>query len=32
MLALHKYGEEKAMREQGWSVEDFIKVFGKNYL
>ncbi len=32
MLELHKYGQEKAMREQGWSVEDFIKVFGKNYL
>ena len=32
MLALHRYGQEKAMRENGWSVEDFIKVFGKNYL
>jgi hypothetical protein len=32
MLALHQYGQEKAMREQGWIVEDFIKVFGKNYL
>ena len=32
MLALHQYGQRKAMREQGWSVEDFIRVFGKNYL
>lgn len=32
MLALHQYGQRKAMQENGWSVEDFIKVFGKNYL
>lgn len=32
MLALHRYGQRKAMQENGWSVEDFIKVFGKNYL
>lgn len=32
MLELHQYGQRKAMQENGWSVEDFIKVFGKNYL
>ena len=29
---LHKYGQRKAMLEQGWSVEEFILEFGKNYL
>lgn len=29
---LHKYGQRKAMQEQNWTVEQFIKVFGKNYL
>lgn len=29
---LHRYGQTKAMQEQGWSKEDFVKVFGKNYL
>ena len=29
---LHKYGQIKAMREQGWTVEEFIMEFGKNYL
>ena len=32
MLSIKKYGQEKAMRENGWSVEDFILEFGKNYL
>lgn len=32
MLLLHQYGQEKAMRENGWSTEDFIREFGKNYL
>ena len=32
MQALHEYGQRKAMQEQGWSVEQFIKEFGKNYL
>lgn len=32
MQALHEYGQEKAMREQGWTTEDFIREFGKNYL
>lgn len=29
---LHKYGQQKAMQEQGWSTEKFIEIFGKNYL
>lgn len=29
---LHKYGQRKAMLEQGWSKEDFMKIFGANYL
>lgn len=29
---LHRYGQQKAMQEQGWTTEDFRKVFGKNYL
>lgn len=29
---LHRYGQEKAMSEQGWSAEQFRDVFGKNYL
>ena len=29
---LHKYGQRKAMKEQGWTVEQFRKVFGANYL
>ena len=32
MLKLHQYGQEKAMRENGWSTERFISEFGKNYL
>ena len=31
-LYLHKYGQQKAMKEQGWTAEDFIREFGKNYL
>ena len=31
-LFLRKYGQRKAMREQGWTAEDFIREFGKNYL
>ena len=30
--ALHRYGQEKAMEEQGWTTEDFIREFGRNYL
>ncbi len=29
---LHRYGQKKAMREQGWSVDEFVRQFGKNYL
>ena len=29
---LHIQGQLQAMREQGWSVEDFRREFGKNYL
>lgn len=32
MRELRRWGQEKAMREQGWSTEQFIQVFGKNYL
>ena len=32
MDALRAWGQEKAMREQGWSIEDFRRVFGRNYL
>ena len=31
-LALHKYGERMWIREQHGTIEDFIKVFGRNYL
>lgn len=31
-LQLRQYGQEKAMEDQGWSIQDFIKEFGKNYL
>lgn len=29
---LHIMGQLKAMKEQGWTVEDFRREFGKNYL
>lgn len=29
---IHKYGQEKCMREQGMSIDDFRAEFGKNYL
>ena len=29
---LQEYGQRKAMEENGWSVEDFIREFGKNHL
>ncbi len=32
MQRLHEYGQRKAMTEQGWSIEDFIREFGRNYL
>lgn len=30
--ALHEYGQKKFMIDQGASVEDFIAIFGRNYL
>ncbi len=32
MLELKKWGQRKAMREQGWTREEFIWEFGRNYL
>lgn len=29
---LQRYGQEKAMEENGWDTEDFIREFGRNYL
>lgn len=29
---LHEYGQRKAMREMGWTAEEFRLNFGKNYL
>ena len=32
MLKLHQYGQRKAMKENGWSKDEFRAVFYKNYL
>lgn len=32
MQKLHEYGQRKAMEEQDWTTEDFIREFGRNYL
>lgn len=32
MDELHRWGQKKAMLEQGWSVDEFVRQFGKNYL
>lgn len=32
MQLLHEYGQRKAMREQGWTIDDFRREFGKNYI
>lgn len=32
MLMCMRYGQEKAMAENEWSIEDFIAEFGHNYL
>lgn len=32
MDELHQYGQIKVMKEQGWTTEDFIREFGKNYV
>lgn len=29
---LHQYGQRKCMAEQRWTKEQFMEVFGKNYL
>ena len=29
---LHKYGQKKAMQEQGWTAKQFREIFGANYL
>lgn len=31
-LQIKKTAQEKAMEYYGWSVEDFIRIFGKNYI
>lgn len=30
--ALHEYGQRLAMQRMGWSVQDFVREFGRNYL
>lgn len=32
MRYVRQYGQRKAMEENGWTVDDFIREFGKNYL
>lgn len=32
MMILKAQGQLKAMREQNWTVEDFIREFGRSYL
>ena len=32
MRKLHEYGQRKVMEENGWTTEDFIREFGRNYL
>ena len=32
MRLLRRYGQLKAMREQGWTKEEFMREFGRNYL
>lgn len=32
MRYVQRKGQEKAMKEQKWSTEDFIREFGRNYL
>lgn len=31
-LMLKRLAQEQAMEYYGWTIEDFIKIFGKNYL
>ena len=30
--SLEAWGQRKAIEEQGWTTEDFIRVFGRNYI
>lgn len=30
--ALEAWGQKKAMEENNWTTEDFIRVFGRNYI
>lgn len=32
MKYLHQYGQQKAMQQFGWSVDEFREIFGANYL
>lgn len=32
MQILHEYGQLKAMQEQGWGKQDFMRVFHANYI
>ena len=32
MQRLHEYGQRKAMKENDWTVDDFRREFGKNYI
>lgn len=32
MQYLHEYGQRKAMQENGWDIDTFRSVFGKNYI
>ena len=32
MRELRQWGQQKAMKEQGWNIDDFRREFGKNYL
>jgi hypothetical protein len=32
MQYLHEYGQRLAMEQEGWTKEEFMQVFGKNYL
>ena len=32
MQAAHEYGQRKAMKENNWTVEEFIQEFGRNYV
>ena len=32
MQKLHEYGQRKAMEENNWTTDDFIREIGRNYL